>query len=183
MSFFFFFSKWLLSHFREKAFSLCLCLSSLSYPRVCNYIPLLHSERQHQAGPNEQIQGQHHRHESHRQQPPAEHPASAQHLHQPTQAPLQQHPWWVTPSHRSTLWRRIEENRSHLTPSLQASTHLPAAQNNLVVFFTSSHCGCQVKEWWDFGLDDFHVLSQIQWFILFYERHSNSIEKQQKTKK
>lgn len=80
--------------FRQKQhiwfpFSLCARNApSLLHPLVCNYIPLLHSEWQHQTGFNEQIQGQHHRHEPHRQQPSAKHSASAQHLHQPTQTPL-----------------------------------------------------------------------------------------------
>lgn len=55
----------------------------------------LHSEWQHQVGLNEQMQG-HHRHKPHRQQPSAEHPVTAQHLHQPAQTPLKQHPLWVT---------------------------------------------------------------------------------------
>lgn len=82
----------------------CFCSPLLSFLSISNHIPLPHSEWQHQAGSNEQVQGQHHRHEPHRQQPPAEHPVTAQHLHQPTQTALQQHPRWVALSCRFTLW-------------------------------------------------------------------------------
>lgn len=124
-----------LSNFSEIAFSLWLSV-------VCNNIPLLYSERQHKAGPNEQIQGQHHRHESHRQQSPAEHAAPTQHLHQPTQASLQQYPWWVTLFNRSAPFT---ENRAHNISISPRVFPVPAAQKALYFYIQCRCCGCLLK--------------------------------------
>lgn len=89
-----------LKMWKHVALFLSVILSSLNVLqcilRTCDRSQFyLHSEWQHQVGLNEQMQG-HHRHKPHRQQPSAEHPVTAQHLHQPAQTPLQQHPLWVT---------------------------------------------------------------------------------------
>lgn len=99
-----------------------LCSSQCWYvPGCCLwlwlvFLPVYRSKWQHQACPDEQVQGQHHRHEPHRQQPPAEHAAAAQHLHQPTQASLQQHPRWVTTLSLHSAFRRRTEGDGSLLP-------------------------------------------------------------------